>query len=62
MHTRKQWLIVCRLNEDDDVSNIYVCTRHFNLTDIKVTYKRINLHHDAIPSRAVLNPVIHIGN
>ncbi|RLU24446.1 hypothetical protein DMN91_002535 [Ooceraea biroi] len=58
MYVHERWLHACGLNERDDVSRIYICTRHFHPNDFGINNKRIRLHHGAIPSIAVPNPVI----
>lgn len=58
IHTHQQWLNVCGLNEQDDVSNVYICTRHFQSSVYRIKDKRLRLHCGAIPTIDVLNPVV----
>lgn len=49
---------MCGLNEQDDVSNVYICTRHFQSSVYRIKDKRLRLHCGAIPTIDVLNPVV----
>ncbi|KMQ91207.1 thap domain-containing protein 1-like isoform 1 protein [Lasius niger] len=62
IHTHQQWLNACGLNEQDDVSNVYICTSHFESSVFRIKNKRLRLHRGATPTIDVLNPVVKEKN
>ncbi|XP_011865351.1 PREDICTED: uncharacterized protein LOC105560664 [Vollenhovia emeryi] len=58
LHTYQQWLNACGLNERDNVSNVYICTRHFESSVFRIKNTRLRLHRGAVPTIDVLNPVL----
>lgn len=57
----KQWLEVCGLNEKDNVSQVFVCTRHFHPHHYTVANKKIRLLSVAVPSPVILSPEGEVG-
>lgn len=58
---RQQWMEVCGLNQDEDVSHIRLCSKHFKSSDyIDINAKslggRLSLKDGSIPSVKVPYP------
>lgn len=58
IHIHQQWLNMCGLNKQDDISNIYICNSYFKSSVCRIKNKRLRLHHGVIPTIDVLNQVV----